>query len=132
MNIKEVIEKCNNGDCVVDSNNRKWTVIKCFNIADLTSGFRFISDLYRLNELFNLEFKKVYATDWSKVAVDTKILVSFDNEKWYKRYFAKFEDGKIYTFANGTTSFSYNYRELVPWNYAKLYKEDGEEEENGN
>ena len=71
-----------------------------------------------------LLLKKVYDIDWSKLAVDTKILVSIDNKRWYKRYFAKFEDGKIYTFANGTTSFSYNYRELVPWNYAKLYEEE--------
>lgn len=131
MNIKEVIEKCNNGDCVVDSNNRKWTVIKCFNIADLTSGFRFISDLYRLNELFNLDFKKVYATDWSKIEVDTKILVSEDGDVWCKRYFAKYENDKVYTFAGGATSFSEG-GYYISWEYAKLYKEDGEEEENGN
>lgn len=138
MDIKEVFEKCNDGDYVVDNNNKKWKVVKyndkgdLTNECDLTSEWDFIANFYTLTELFDLEFKKVYGVDWSKVAVDTKILVSFDNEKWYKRYFAKFEDGKIYTFANGTTSFSYNYRELVPWNYAKLYKEDGEEEENGN
>lgn len=131
MNIKEVIEKCNNGDRVVDSNNRKWTVIKCFNIADLSSGFRFISDLYRLNELFNLDFKKVYATDWSKIEVDTKILVSEDGDVWCKRYFAKYENDKVYTFAGGATSFSEG-GYYISWEYAKLYKEDGEEEENGN
>lgn len=128
MNIKEVIEKCTDGDFVIDNFHRKWKVDK----GDLSLDWCDLNDFYTLKQILDLDFKKVYDVDWSKVAVDTKILVSFDNEKWYKRYFAKFEDGKIYTFANGTTSFSYNYRELVPWNYAKLYKEDGEEEENGN
>nr|DAF74891.1 MAG TPA: hypothetical protein [Caudoviricetes sp.] len=131
MNIKEVIEKCNNGDCVVDSNNRKWTVIKGFNIADLTSGFSFISDLYRLNELFDLDFKKVYDVDWTKVEVDTKILVSEDGDVWYKKYFAKYENDKVYTFIGGATSFSSG-GYFISWKYAKLYKEDGEEEKNGN
>lgn len=128
MDIKEVIEKCTDGDFVIDNFHRKWKVDK----GDLSLDWCDLNDFYTLKQILDLDFKKVYDVDWSKVAVDTKILVSFDNEKWYKRYFAKFEDGKIYTFANGTTSFSYNYRELVPWNYAKLYKEDGEEEENGN
>lgn len=131
MNIKEVIEKCNNGDCVVDSNNRKWTVIKGFNIADLTSGFSFISDLYRLNELFDLDFKKVYDVDWTKVEVDTKILVSNSGDVWCKKYFAKYENDKVCTFAGGATSFSTD-GYYISWKYAKLYKEDGEEEENGN
>ena len=33
--------------------------------------------------------------DWSKVAVDTPILVSSDNKNWLKRYFAKYENKKI-------------------------------------
>jgi hypothetical protein len=119
MNIKEVFEKCNDGDYVVDNKNIKWKVIG----GELTNIRFNLYNLYTLKQLLDLDFKKFYNVDWSKVEVDTKILVSFDNEKWYKRYFAKFEDGKIYTFANGTTSFSYNYRELVPWKYAKLYKE---------
>lgn len=36
--------------------------------------------------------------DWSKVAVDTPILVR-DNifSKWAKRYFAKYENGRVYS-----------------------------------
>lgn len=120
MNIKEVFEKCNDGDYVIDNNNKKWKVDN----GDLSCECYDINYFYKLRGILNLDFKKVYDIDWSKVEVDTKILVSIDNEKWYKRYFAKFEDGKIYTFANGTTSFSYNYRELVQWEYAKLYKEE--------
>ena len=45
--------------------------------------------------------------DWSKVAVDTPILVR-DNifSKWAKRYFAKYENGRVYVWNNGSTSWS--------------------------
>lgn len=66
------------------------------------------------------------AVDWSKVAVDTKILVrNSDDEKWKKRHFAKFENRKIYTWDNGRSSFT----ALSPcstscWNQGKLAEED--------
>lgn len=44
--------------------------------------------------------------DWSKVEVDTPILVSSNGEKWGNRYFAKYEDGKVYFWRSGTTSWS--------------------------
>lgn len=60
--------------------------------------------------------------DWSKVPVDTKIYVrDFGGEHWKPRYFAKFEDGKIFTWVNGTTSFSKGTCEdTVCWNQGKL------------
>ena len=60
--------------------------------------------------------------DWSKVAVDTPILVrDFNEGKWTKRYFALFEEGLIYAFESGATSWSVeNNRRVVPWKYAKL------------
>lgn len=60
--------------------------------------------------------------DWSKVPVDTKILVSHDKEKWLRRYFAKFEDGKVFAWSYGQTSFTTDTH--VEWKYAKLYKEE--------
>lgn len=63
--------------------------------------------------------------DWSKVPVDTKILVrDSENETWKKRHFAKFEDGKIFAWANGVTSFSvYNSDFTKEWNQGKLAEE---------
>lgn len=119
MNIKEVFEKCNDGDYVVDNKNIKWEVIE----GDLINDNVYITDFYSLKELFDLEFKKVYEIDWSKVEVDTKILVSDDNIIWHGAYFAMFENDTIYAFGNGTTSFTYGYKEIIPWVYAKLYKE---------
>lgn len=129
MDIKEVFEKCDDGDYVVDNNNKKWKVVKyndkgdLTNECDLTSEWDFIANFYTLTELFELDFKKVYDVDWSKVEVDTKILVSTDNIKWYRRYFAKYENGKVYAYPNGATSFTYDCREVLPWKYAKLYEE---------
>lgn len=57
--------------------------------------------------------------DWSKVEVDTKVLVR-DNEDnpWLKRYFAKCINGRVYTWSNGKTS--WNERWTDNWDYAKL------------
>ena len=43
--------------------------------------------------------------DWSNVAVDTPILVrDFEEDVWRNRYFAKYENGIVYAWGNGTTS----------------------------
>jgi hypothetical protein len=44
-------------------------------------------------------------TDWSKVPIDAKIEVFF-NDDWERRYFAGVEEGKPYYFAGGTTSYT--------------------------
>ena len=59
---------------------------------------------------------------WSKVAVDTKVLVSDDGEEWHKRYFAKYENGMVYCWNNGATSWTTNLMEV--WEYTKLAEED--------
>ena len=64
--------------------------------------------------------------DWSKVPVDTKILVR-DNENvpWTPRHFACIEHGCVYAFSYGRTSFTCNGKGCS-WKYAKLYKEEEE------
>ena len=59
--------------------------------------------------------------DWSKVKVDTPILVSNDNKEWIKRYFARYEDGNVYGWLNGKTSWTAICElSIGHWNYAKL------------
>nr|DAS04799.1 MAG TPA: hypothetical protein [Caudoviricetes sp.] len=60
--------------------------------------------------------------DWSKVEVDTPILVKDDcDDKWEKAYFAKYEDEMIYAWGNGRTSFSArNKEDTFIWDRAKL------------
>ena len=59
--------------------------------------------------------------DWDKVEVDTPILVGNDNKTWFKRYFAKYEYGKVYAWLNGKTSWSSTCEVSIGhWKYAKL------------
>ena len=60
--------------------------------------------------------------DWSKVKVDTPILVSDFNEKnWERRHFAFFDNERVYAWISGTTSWSTdNDKEAMSWKYAKL------------
>ena len=66
--------------------------------------------------------------DWSKVKIDTPILVrNFKDNHWYKRYFAKFADGKVYAWRNGRTSWNSTI-EHEDWKYAKLAEQEEDNE----
>lgn len=59
--------------------------------------------------------------DWSKVAVDTPILVrDHENCEWTRRHFAKIKNGTVFAWRGGTTSWSEDDEETIPWKYAKL------------
>lgn len=59
--------------------------------------------------------------DWSKVAVDTPILVRDSKEEaWRKRYFAKYENNTVYAWGNGATSWSADCSNTTVWKFAKL------------
>lgn len=60
--------------------------------------------------------------DWSKVKVDTPILVkNTEKEEWQKRHFARFKNGKVYAWYDGLTSWSAAGEDDVNfWKYAKL------------
>lgn len=63
--------------------------------------------------------------DWSKVEVDTPILVrNLEGEEWYKRHFAKYEGGTVYAWYGGRTSWSEPV--MNKWNYAKLAESEEE------
>ena len=64
--------------------------------------------------------------DWSKVKVDTQILVKdHEDREWLKRYFAKYEDGYVYAWGNGCTS--WNADNMYAWNYTKLAESEEEQ-----
>ena len=81
-----------------------------------------------LQLLWLLEDYKEPETDWSKVEVDTPILVrSSDNKEWNKRYFAGYGDGYIYAWSDGCTSWTaYNNSDVTEWKYAKLAESEEE------
>ena len=82
-----------------------------------------IEDNLTLDEILQMEFEEIVNVDWSKVQVDTKILVSDDGKNWCRRYFAKYENGRVYAFYDGATSFTGSSETLLGWDYAKLYEE---------
>lgn len=62
--------------------------------------------------------------DWSKVPVDTKIYVrDSEYEQLLPRYFAKYENNKVYAWCTGATSFSAK-DNATKWKYAKLAEEE--------
>lgn len=60
--------------------------------------------------------------DWSKVPVDTHVLVrDRDDQPWMRRYFAKYENGKFYVFAYGRTLWGDNGEmDITHWKNIKL------------
>lgn len=77
-------------------------------------GYRLPSGLY-----LKPEWCEVVEPDWDEVPVDTKILVrDKDIDPWEKRHFAKFENGDVYAWVDGKTSFTT--RDTMCWQHAKL------------
>ena len=69
--------------------------------------------------LWNVEDK----LDWDEVEVDTKVLVrNKPDDNWLKRYFAKYEDGKVYVFKNGRTN--WNNEGITHWQETKLWEDN--------
>lgn len=109
-NLGRTSGKCNDVACPACPLDEKKTGVNC-------------NAIERLNPEKALKIVMEYEpkVDWTKVPVDTKILVSLDGKTWHKRYFCKFKNGGVYAFDNGATSFTNN--GSTKWEYAKLYKE---------
>lgn len=79
-------------------------------------------------EIYDCDNKLIWKrkeVDWSKIPVDTKVLVkNSQDQEWERRYFAKYEDGKVYAFMNGVTSWSISaWGDIAPWEEAKLVED---------
>lgn len=88
---------------------------------------------YMLQTIWLLEEYEDYEepeVDWSKVEVDTPILVrTVEGADWVKRSFAKYEGGMVYVWNNGKTSWTALDNECVtPWEYAKLAESEEDKE----
>ena len=63
--------------------------------------------------------------DWSKVEVDTPILVkSSEDGTWRKRHFAKYRNGNVYAWSDGQTSWTAY--DMMVWKCAKLAENEKE------
>lgn len=78
-----------------------------------------------LQMLWLLEEYKEPEIDWSKVEVDTPILVGdYEGQEWARRYFAKYENETIYAWEGGRTSWSGD--GVTGWDYGKLAESEEE------
>ena len=78
-----------------------------------------------LQMIWLLEEYKEPETDWNKVEVDTPIFVRADEEEaWDRRYFAKYENGHVYAWVCGCTSWTENH--MANWKFAKLAESEEE------
>lgn len=67
-------------------------------------------------------------TDWSKVEVDTPILVrnsEYATTSWLRRHFAKYENGLVYAWKDSRTSWTAN-NMTTAWQCAKLAESEEE------
>ena len=86
----------------------------------------------KIKEWCEQEYTGQPNVDWSKVPIDTPIFVRDDDEdRWTKRHFYKYVNGRIRTFDGGKTSFTSNnfddkdgmYAETTCWLQGKLTEE---------
>ena len=78
-----------------------------------------------LSLIWLLEDYEEPEVDWSKVEVDTPILVrDNDSDKWIRRYFATHEGKSVYAWNCGRTSWTEEF--TTGWKYAKLAETEEE------
>lgn len=113
----------------------KEIIIRNIGIDSITGKPKMCNELFCLDCVFKdqdccspkkveqwLQSEHVEQVDWSKVEVDTPILVrESEQNPWLKRYFAKFKNGKVYAWNGGKTSWSIEDKiGMLCWKYAKL------------
>lgn len=116
---KEILEIACNGDCFA-FNKTTNKVVPCNRLSCSDCFFDEIDCRKAAKKWSESEYIEP-PVDWSKVPVDTPILVrDEDEEKFKKRYFAKYANEKVYAWNMGTTSWTADENCVTTWNCAKL------------
>ena len=114
---KEILDiACRDSKLAFDKTTNK--VVPCNSLCCSNCLFGHNCD-EEIKEWFESEYVEP-PVDWSKVSVDTPILVrdsKFDG--WSQRHFAKYDNGTVYAWSNGRTSWT-AYGKLNDHKYAKL------------
>ena len=108
----------------VDNVPVRCNAFRCIHHCNANGGF----DCDKIRKEWLFAEHKQADVDWTKIEVDTPILVSEDNEEWFKRHFAKFENSKVYAWNYGNTSWSAKSL-MWAWKYAKLVENEDKENE---
>lgn len=116
---KKIIEKFTDNDVAFDKSKNK--IVKCVEIDCEDCAF-YVDDDCKLGAMkWAAEEYKEPEVDWSKVAVDTPVLVSNNGTVWARRYFAKATNlNSIWVFSDGATSWSAGAYPIAHYKYAKL------------
>lgn len=67
----------------------------------------------------NAEYQEP-SVDWSKVPIDTPVLVSGNGKTWYRRYFAGIRNGYREAYDVGATSWSVYDNRTCAWPFMKI------------
>ena len=105
--------------------NKNGEVFKCKNCNECIFNGKGNCSYARLEWLQHEYKEPEIEVDWTKVEINTLILVKTDeNSDWMKRYFAGYIHGKVCTFDYGGTS--ENFMSIIPWYYAKLVEQEND------
>lgn len=102
-----------------DGKLRECRGVRCNECAFENDGMASCGDSRR--KWMEQEYKEP-PVDWSKIPVDTPILVrTTEKDAWIHRYFAKYENEIVYAWGCGATSWSAEDSDnACKWKYAKL------------
>ena len=109
----ELVKVCKKGELMQFFNDYVVPAYECGNYEVINA-----EKVALLTALWLDEEYQAPEVGWSKVAVDTPILVSTNEENWSRRHFAEYRDGTVYAFKDGATSWTTNLK--TEWPYAKL------------
>lgn len=119
--IDAILNSNNNIAIDIDTNEitncRGLTCSRCLFFGEYNEN----TSCYRNTIKWLLAEYKESEVDWSKVPVDTAVLISVDNKNWFNRYFAGVnEKGQPTVFCYGATQWSNGYEEPCHFKYIKL------------
>ena len=107
----------------------KPNILKSEVCGDLACGACYmLQTIWLLEEYEEPEEPEEPKTDWSKVEVDTPILVrnsEYATTSWLRRHFAKYENGLVYAWKDSRTSWTAN-NMTTAWQCAKLAESEEE------
>ncbi len=98
-------------------------IVKCAGFACDDCAFYGSYDDCKLGAMkWAAEEYKEPEVDWSKVPVDTPVLVSNDGKKWSRKHFSRVVNGIPYTWMYGSTSWTAhnNPNNEIAYHYIKL------------
>lgn len=119
---KEIIELTFERGENIALNKETKEVVSCWKLTCdnclFSDGYKapYPCDLNRIKWLVS-EYKE--EVDWSKVPVDTPVLVSDNNRDWYHRHLAKVVESQPYIWGDGRTSWTTDGNDVL-YKYIKL------------